>query len=123
MLRFAGRKNTKKVRAIAILDLHVSSIQKRIQAPRLCSGKKEFVHISPEETTMVSYGAFQDGTEGKLTVLPPTEELQEGDETRHLFIQYSCRDAEATWFLRESLEQNLRAEQCVAKTCPLYLRI
>jgi len=51
-------------------------------------------------------------------VLPPTEELQQNDETRDLFIQYSCRDAEATWFLRESLEQKLRAEQCVVTAEP-----
>ena len=54
----------------------------------------------------------KDGTEGKLTVLPEMTELQTGEATRDQWIQYSCRDTESTWFLRESLEQHLRAQHC-----------
>ena len=35
---------------------------------------------------------IQDGTEGKLTVLPDMTELQTGEHTRDQWIQYSCRD-------------------------------
>ena len=46
-------------------------------------------------------------------VLPDIQELQEDPSQREKWITYSARDAEATWFLRESLEiklRNMRAE-------------
>lgn len=64
-------------------------------------------------------GTTQDGTEGKLTVLPEMTELQTGEHTRNQWIQYSCRDTESTWFLRESLEQHLRAQHC--QPCPVMV--
>ncbi|KAK3279840.1 hypothetical protein CYMTET_12292 [Cymbomonas tetramitiformis] len=62
----------------------------------------------------------KDGTEGKMTVLPPMEELQEDRAVRCKWIEYSCKDAEATWYLRESLEAALRSEQC--RPCPVLCR-
>ena len=45
----------------------------------------------------------KDGTEGKLTILPPIEELQASDETRWNWVNYSAYDAKATWELHENL--------------------
>lgn len=45
----------------------------------------------------------KDGTEGKLIILPPIEELQSSEETRWDWINYSAYDAKATWELHEAL--------------------
>jgi len=45
----------------------------------------------------------KDGTEGKLILLPPVEELQRGAETRWDWVNYSAYDAKATWDLHEAL--------------------
>lgn len=45
----------------------------------------------------------KDGTEGKLIILPPIEELQASEETRWDWINYSAYDAKATWDLHEAL--------------------
>ena len=45
----------------------------------------------------------KDGTEGKLILLPPIEELQSSENTRWDWVNYSAYDAKATWDLHESL--------------------
>lgn len=45
----------------------------------------------------------KDGTEGKLILLPPIEELQSSEQTRWDWINYSAYDAKATWDLHEAL--------------------
>lgn len=45
----------------------------------------------------------KDGTEGKLIILPPIEELQSSEHTRWDWINYSAYDAKATWDLHEAL--------------------
>ena len=59
----------------------------------------------------------KDGTPGKTMTLPPVEEIQEDEEQRQTWIEYSALDAQATWFLRESLEAKLRGIDCEA--CPV----
>ena len=59
----------------------------------------------------------KDGTPGKTMILPPVEEIQEDEEQRQTWIEYSALDAQATWFLRESLEAKLRGIDCEA--CPV----
>ncbi len=59
----------------------------------------------------------KDGTPGKTMILPPIEEIQEDPESRDRWIEYSALDAQATWFLRESLEAKLRGLSCEA--CPI----
>ena len=56
----------------------------------------------------------KDGTPGKTMILPPVEEIQEDPESRDKWIEYSALDAQATWFLRESLEAKLRGMSCEA---------
>lgn len=50
----------------------------------------------------------KDGTEGKLTVLPPVHELQRAEDTRWRWVNYSAYDAKATWDLRAALEKKLK---------------
>ena len=45
----------------------------------------------------------KDGTEGKLIILPPIEELQSSPDTRWDWVNYSAYDAKATWDLHEAL--------------------
>jgi DNA polymerase-1 len=52
----------------------------------------------------------KDGTEGKLTVLPPVHELQSGEDTYWRWVNYSAYDAKSTWDLHAALEAELRAE-------------
>jgi DNA polymerase-1 len=52
----------------------------------------------------------KDGTEGKLTVLPPVHELQRGEDTYWSWVNYSAYDAKSTWDLHAALESELRAE-------------
>ena len=59
----------------------------------------------------------KDGTPGKTLVLPPIDEIQQDPENRVTWIEYSALDAQATWFLRESLEAKLRGIECDA--CPV----
>lgn len=56
----------------------------------------------------------KDGTPGKTMELPPMDELQTSPDTRDRWIEYSALDAQATWFLRESLEAKLRGIPCDA---------
>ncbi|KAL3138383.1 hypothetical protein ABBQ32_006185 [Trebouxia sp. C0010 RCD-2024] len=55
----------------------------------------------------------KDNTEGKLTVLPPVEELQTDPQTRAKWIDYSAYDAKATWQLAQALKKQLMARPCV----------
>jgi len=59
----------------------------------------------------------KDGTPGKTVILPPIDEIQTDPEQRETWIEYSALDAQATWFLRESLEAKLRGIDCEA--CPV----
>ena len=52
----------------------------------------------------------KDGTEGKLTVLPPVHELQKGSDTCWRWINYSAYDAKSTWDLHKALSAKLRQE-------------
>ena len=58
----------------------------------------------------------KDGTPGKTIELPPIDQIQNDPEQRETWIEYSALDAQATWFLRESLEAKLRGISCDA--CP-----
>ena len=46
----------------------------------------------------------KDGTPGKTLILPSVDVIQEDPKTRESWIEYSALDAQATWWLRESLE-------------------
>jgi len=50
----------------------------------------------------------KDGTAGKIKELPPIEDLQTLPEFRDAWIQYSARDAIATWWVREEIESRLK---------------
>jgi DNA polymerase I len=55
----------------------------------------------------------KDGTEGKLKVLAPVNELQSSEETKYRWIKYAAYDAKSTWELYSALERelkNMRAE-------------
>lgn len=54
----------------------------------------------------------KDGTDGKLTVLPPVEQLQLEENTRERWIDYSAFDAKATWDLHQALEASVRGVGC-----------
>jgi len=49
-----------------------------------------------------------DGGDSKIKVLPDVRELQNNMETRDLWIDYSARDAVATWHVRDKLITELR---------------
>ncbi|KAL4452308.1 hypothetical protein ABPG75_007970 [Micractinium tetrahymenae] len=49
----------------------------------------------------------KDGTEGKLTILPPVHELQRGPDTRWRWVNYSAFDAKSTWDLYQRLRHEL----------------
>jgi hypothetical protein len=51
----------------------------------------------------------KDGEESKIKELPDLRVLQNDPATRDRWIEYSARDAVATWWLRERLVQKLRA--------------
>lgn len=53
----------------------------------------------------------KDGTEGKLTVLPPVHELQSGEDTKWQWVNYSAYDAKSTWDLYVALEAELKQMQ------------
>ena len=50
----------------------------------------------------------KDGTPSKIKEIPPMEHLQTSPDSRDLWIQYSSKDAIATWWVYASLEQKLR---------------
>ncbi|XP_024528617.1 DNA polymerase I A, chloroplastic/mitochondrial [Selaginella moellendorffii] len=49
----------------------------------------------------------KDGSEGKLKVIPPVEELQTSKDTRDKWIYYSAHDSVCTWHLWSSLKKKL----------------
>lgn len=51
----------------------------------------------------------KDGTEGKLTILPPVHELQRDADTRWRWVNYSAFDAKSTWDLYQRLRHELMA--------------
>jgi DNA polymerase-1 len=66
--------------------------------------------ISAKETMSTRFGhkkLLKNGEEGKVTVVPDTVELQLSKDTRTDWIDYSARDAQATWYLREHLQHEL----------------
>jgi DNA polymerase-1 len=52
---------------------------------------------------------LKNGNPGKEIVVPSTVELQTNPDTIYRWVQYSTFDAEATWYLRDTLERRLRA--------------
>ena len=52
----------------------------------------------------------KDGTKGKVKELPSVRELQESPEHRPKWIEYSAKDAVATWWVRHELEARLRRQ-------------
>jgi hypothetical protein len=50
----------------------------------------------------------KDGSEGKIKDLPNLLELQNDPEDRERWIEYSARDAVATWWVRKKLVENLQ---------------
>lgn len=52
----------------------------------------------------------KDGTEGSLVDIPPVEVMQRDPNHRKKWIEYSCKDAKATWQIREKLQQELQCE-------------
>jgi DNA polymerase-1 len=66
--------------------------------------------IPGKESMTTRFGhkkVLKNGDEGKLTIVPGTLELQLGETTRTEWIDYSVRDAQATWYLRERLQREL----------------
>jgi DNA polymerase-1 len=72
---------------------------------------KDLVREIPGKESMTTrFGhkkILKNGEPGKVTVVPGTLELQLGAETRTEWIDYSVRDAQATWYLRERLQHEL----------------
>ncbi|KDD72311.1 hypothetical protein H632_c3533p0, partial [Helicosporidium sp. ATCC 50920] len=62
---------------------------------------------------------LRSGQPGKVTYLPPVEEIQTDPDTRWRWIRYSARDAEATWQLYRSLRARLEATAPVAVDDPV----
>jgi hypothetical protein len=50
----------------------------------------------------------KDGEESKVKVIPEMRELQTSPQYRDKWIEYSAKDAIATWYLREELESKLK---------------
>jgi hypothetical protein len=57
---------------------------------------------------------LQDGTPGKEVILPPLDEVQRDPVLWNAWVEYSTYDAEATWRIREILEEKLRARPWIA---------
>ncbi|GMH39050.1 hypothetical protein BSKO_06948 [Bryopsis sp. KO-2023] len=77
-----------------------------------------------EKTSMKTIFGYKkikkDGTEGKVTVMDPVENLQSDMRTRNMWIHYSARDAKATYHLREKLLEMLgdaRSKKCLMDPC------
>lgn len=58
----------------------------------------------------------KDGTESKIKELPDLLSLQQNPSTREAWIEYSARDAVATWWVRERLVQRLKQMAWVIHT-------
>lgn len=52
----------------------------------------------------------KDGTHGAVKELPPVRELQQSPMHRDKWIEYSAKDAVATWYVRQELENSLRRQ-------------
>jgi len=57
--------------------------------------------------------AKKDGSDGKLKEMPSVRELQENPEHRDKWIEYSAKDAIATWWVRHELEVKLRRQDWI----------
>lgn len=71
------------------------------------SDDKRFVKTSMKELFGVTK-LKKDGMPSKIKELPDLRELQENPNTRKLWIEYSARDAVATWLIRRELEEHLK---------------
>lgn len=58
------------------------------------------------------YKQLKDGTEGKILMFPDIEQMHTDDRYVRPWVDYSCFDAEITYFLRETLSHLL----CAMKT-------
>jgi len=59
---------------------------------------------------------LKNGLPGKLTYLPPADELQRDISVREEFIDYATKDAESTWFLCKELKRRLQMIPWTAKS-------
>jgi len=49
------------------------------------------------------YRKLKDGTQGKILMFPDIEEMHTNPKFVEKWVEYSCFDAEITYFLRETL--------------------
>lgn len=64
--------------------------------------------------------ARKDGTAGNILDIPPIEVLQRDPRFRANFIEYSCKDAEGTWFLHQELVTLLQKKSWLVDGKNLY---
>lgn len=67
-----------------------------------------FSKTSMKELFGVSVRTNIDGSDSKLKKIPPVYDLQRNPEYRDKWIEYSARDAVATWFVHEKLSSMLK---------------
>ncbi|EGG16650.1 mitochondrial DNA polymerase A [Cavenderia fasciculata] len=61
-----------------------------------------------------------DGTPGKGIILPPLEHLQRSSKHLTKWIEYSSRDAEVTWMLRENLHKKLMTMEWIGPNSNMW---
>ena len=96
--------------------------EKYLQDPVLYEGRLKSLDLyegSSSKTAKVNikktfgfYKQLKDGTEGKVLMFPDIEEMHTDEKHVTPWVEYSCFDAEITYFLRETLAYQL----CELKT-------
>lgn len=86
-------------------------------------GKIKKINI---KETFGFYRKLKDGSEGKIFLFPEIEEIHSSDEHIGKWVEYSCFDAEITFFLRETLSKQLSRmktkEENMGDMCTLYAK-
>lgn len=83
-------KSADRLKALDIYEQHADKIKK----------------INIKET-FGFYKQLKDGTEGKILMFPDIEEMHTDEKHVTPWVEYSCFDAEITYFLRETLSYQL----------------
>jgi len=81
----------------------------------LMSGKESGAKVSMKKL-FSKQNVKKDGTLGKLSTLPPMDEIQMDPESRFRWIFYSALDAKATWELFGALRDALESMECVEES-------
>jgi len=77
--------------------------------------RRKVAALKPKKSMKERFGQkriMKDGkTEGKLLEVPPIHVLHEDPKFRPTWVEYSARDAETTWLLREALYRKLKQSE------------